>query len=209
MSFANLETRFAETVREDLEIPVMKFKILTRVSVLAILLALAMTPLTTHGATKKKSRKAPSSEAILKSYSMDQIEGVSNYLLARVEADPLPKGTKVLSCDPSMTKVNAWLSGPIHALTDEKRATEVEAYKKSPATFAQNIRGCSDRCTCNAYQLLFEDVAEALKDDLAHAKNLAAMKTEMRKVGKDQSLKCAKALLWFCGSPFDQYLQRQ
>ena len=178
-------------------------KVVASVTALVFLLAAG------HADAKKKKHKGPTSDDIVKTYSMDQIEEVSNYLLARVEADPLPKGAKIIACDPPITKVNAWLSGPVHSLTDEKRALEDEAYKKSPAAFAEKIRGCADRCTCNAYQLLFEDVGEGLKENPDHTKNLSAMKLEMRKAGKDQSLKCAKSLKWFCGSPFDKFLQRQ
>lgn len=158
-----------------------------------------------------KGKKGETLDSIARKYSLDQLEQSANYMLARVEADPLPKGKKIISCDPPIEKINTWLAGTVRALIDEKRTAELESYKKDPASFAKRLRGCADRCTCNPYAAMFEEIGDAgVQGPLgtAHSENVALLKKEMRLAGKDQSMKCAKTLSWFCSSPLHEFLKK-
>lgn len=180
------------------------------------------------GAEPKKANRTKkiTSEEILKSYSLEQIAQVSNYFLARVEAEPMPEiqnsnqkntqknkksAQKIMKCDSaiSIEKVVFWMSGPLRALGDEKREAVVSEYLISPQLFADKVRGCAKVCTCNTYQLLFESLGDQISGDSNHKKNLELMKLEMRQVGQEQSLKCAKELGWFCESPLHRFLKQQ
>src|SRR5690242_18251652 len=104
---------------------------------IACLIVFAMVfPIEGQAARSKKKKF----DEVVKSTNMDQIEQAANYFLARVEADPLPKGEKILKCDPPMRKVNAWLAGPLRALSDEKRTSEIEDYKKDPGKYFGRVR---------------------------------------------------------------------
>src|SRR4051812_43476089 len=104
------------------------------------------------------SEKVPSRDAILQKYSFEQIQEVSNYFVARVEAGPLAKGKKIIPCDPTIKEVKVWSEGVVHSLLDDKKKSEVEAYRKDPASYAARAKNCSARCTCNAYSMVISDV---------------------------------------------------
>lgn len=177
-------------------------KLLHHLALLSLVFAFA----TAAGA---KPKPGPNFDDIMESYSLDQLEEVASYFSARVEADPLPKGDKIIKCDPPMTKINTWLAGPMAKLLDERRKLEVEYYVKKPAAFAARIKACVGRCMCAPYQAVLDAAANApgLFDAAAHQANLKALKSEMRKVSVKQLRKCAEKSDWFCESDLQKYLQ--
>ncbi len=158
-------------------------------------------------ASKKKPGKA-TLESVLEAYNFEQIEQVAIYLTSRVEADPLPKGEKIIKCDPAMMKVNAWLAGPMPKLQDESRQLAAAAYVNDPASFKVQISGCSSRCSCEAYRVVLDGAANqsGVADSPAHQANLKILKQEMRKVSAKFLRQCATKAEWFCDSELQKYL---
>lgn len=168
--------------------------------VFAIVLALVI-------AASASAAKKLNFASMLDTYSLEQTEQISTYLLARVEADPLPKGQKIIKCDPPMTKVNAWLAGTVKQLVDERRKREVDLYVRDTASYLSRVKGCSDRCTCGAYEAVFEQGGTmGTMDAKAHAANVKALKQEMRKSSPKLLRKCAERVDWFCNSDLEKYL---
>lgn len=146
-------------------------------------------------------------DAMLDLYSLDQMEQAANYFMARVELDPLPKGQKLIKCDPPMVKVNAWMSGPMARLSEERRKREVDVYVRDAAGYLARIKSCADKCTCPAYKAVVEmGGKKGALDPAGHEKNVNAIKHEMRKVSEKLRRKCAVQADWICGSELQKYL---
>lgn len=150
------------------------------------------------------SADTPADQSILRKYSYEQLEQVADYLGAKVE-NP---SEKLLSCDPSSEKVNVWLSGPVKELLDKSRESELKKYRQDAKTYTAKVKGCADRCTCNAYGLMLSDMS-----DESESKQYKVFDTlitaETKKLTKEQSLSCSRKLKWFCSSPLHKYLLKQ
>ena len=154
-----------------------------------------------------KEAAAPAHASIVKKYSLEQMQEASNYLLARVENDPLGKGKKILSCDASVDEANRWSGGEMHSLMDEKGKERLAAYENSPETFKEKIAKCDRDCTCAPYALLFEQLSEPTRASEAHIVNAAALKDQLARGSKEKTLACAKKATWFCKSDLRRYLK--
>jgi hypothetical protein len=159
---------------------------------------------------KKTSQKKPKKinlSSMLETYSVEEVEQVSTYLTARVESDPLPKGEKIIKCDPPMVRVNAWLAGPMALLSEESRKQEAELYAREPSHYLNRIKGCAQKCSCSAWEFITtEGATKGVMDDKAHQANLKALKMELRKSNPRLLRKCAEKADWFCDSPMMKYL---
>lgn len=145
--------------------------------------------------------------SMLETYKMEQIEQAGAYFMARVESDPLPKGEKLLACDPPMSKVNTWMAGTMKQLIDERRKREVDLYVRDTSSYGSRIKGCSEHCSCEAYKVVLELGGQmGTIDPKAHEANGALLKQEMRKVSPKFLRKCAERATWFCGSDLLKYL---
>lgn len=150
------------------------------------------------------SADTPADQSMLRMYTYEQLEQVADYLGAKVE-NP---SEKILACDPDSEKVNAWLAGPVRELIDLARANELKKFKQDSKAYTAKVRGCANRCTCNAYSLMLSDMSEDSESN--DYKDLDALLTaETKKLTKEQSLSCAKKLKWFCKSPLHTYLLQQ
>jgi hypothetical protein len=150
----------------------------------------------------------PTRKLILKTYSVEQIQQVSDYLLVRIEAEA---GSHIISCDPSVETANAWSSGQVHSLLDEKIKTLEKSYNRDPSAFSAKVKDCRANCTCAPYELLFANkknihiIDDSPAAKVAHDTNLRALESQVE--SKDQSLICARKLNWFCSSPLMRYLK--
>jgi len=166
--------------------------------------ALALVSLVTGSAVAAKKLNFAT---MLDTYNLEQIEQVGAYLMARVENDPLPKGEKIIKCDPPMSKVNSWMAGTMKQLVDERRKREVDLYVRDTASYLSRVKGCADRCSCAAYQSVFEQGGTlGTMDAKAHELNVKALKQEIRKTSPKLLRKCAEQASWFCGSELQKYL---
>lgn len=146
----------------------------------------------------------PADESMLRMYTYEQLEQVADYLGSKVE-NP---SEKILSCDPAIEKVSTWLSGPVRELLDRSRAKELSKFRQDSRSYIPKVKGCSTRCTCNAYGLMLSDMSEDSESN--EYKDFDALITaEAKKLTKEQSLSCAKNLKWFCKSPLHTYLRQQ
>ena len=180
-------------------------KKLTIFSLLVLELTMVFFMVSPAGAGKRKKSKL---SEVIERRSIDEIEQVTNYLTVRVEADPLPKGQKILKCDPTMVKVNSWLAGKMAKLSDEKLKAESDAYRANPKPYLKRIKWCADRCTCAVYNRLFAAIGAEMAANSAHKGNQEQLKKELRKrKEKARSLQCAKKLEWFCESDIHKYLK--
>jgi hypothetical protein len=150
------------------------------------------------------SADTPADQSMLRKYNYDEIEQVADYLGAKIESP----SEKILNCDPTSEKANAWLSGPVKELLDRGRESELKKFRQDPKNYSSKVRNCSTRCTCNAYSLMLSDMAEDSESN--QYKDFDALLTaESKKLNKEQSLTCARKLKWFCKSPFHTYLKQQ
>lgn len=146
----------------------------------------------------------PADQSILRKYTYEQIEQAADYLGAKVESPT----EKILACDPTPDKAQAWLSGPVRELLDRARKSEIKKFRQDSRGYVSKVKGCSSRCSCNAYSLMLSDMSDESESN--EYKDFDAMITdESKKLTKEQSLTCAKNLKWFCKSPLHTYLTRQ
>lgn len=154
--------------------------------------------------TQASSADTPADQTMLRKYSYEKLEQAADYLGAKVE-NP---SEKILNCDPSPEKANAWLAGPVRELIDRSREAELRKFKQDPKSYIRKVKGCSERCTCNGYSLMLSDMSDATES--AMYKDLDALLTaETKKLTPKQSLSCARKLKWFCKSPLHSYLLQQ
>ncbi len=146
----------------------------------------------------------PVDQSKLSKYTYEQLEQVADYLGAKVESPT----EKILSCDPKAEKANLWLSGSVRELLDGQRPDEIKKFKQDSKAYSAKVKGCSTRCTCNAYSLMLSDMADDAQSN--QYKDFDALLTaETKKLDKAQSLTCARKLKWFCKSPLHTYLKQQ
>ena len=170
---------------------------------------------------------------VLNQYSLEELSSAGTYLLAVFENSLDSKIAKILDCDPPEEKAQLWLSGPLHALIDEK--TEIEArsvlrnVEKELTKAHKKWHACAEKCQCATYMAIVEQTeslpqtsvdsssSESSKNAKIHKlstqdKNRLKIVNEfLTKENEKQKppavAQCASQQNWFCKSPLESYLK--
>ena len=173
---------------------------------------------------------------ILNQYSLEELNSAGTYLLAVFESSLDAKKAKILDCDPPADKAQLWLSGPLHALIDEK--TEIEAksvlknVEKELTKTQKKWHACAEQCQCATYMAIVEQAQNLplTTSESAHSENTKNAKSaithklstqdqnrlkiaselltkENEKQKPQTMVQCASHQNWFCKSPLESYLK--